>query len=212
MIKRSADILLSFTAIVIFTPVMLTLAVVIWRKIGWPVFFRQKRPGKTSKPFNIIKFRTMSDEVDGNGNFLPDSERLSGFGAFLRSTSLDELPALWNVLVGNMSLVGPRPLLMQYLPLYNPRQAQRHLVRPGITGWAQVNGRNAISWEEKFELDLWYVENQSLWLDLKIMGLTVLKVFSREGVSAEGEATMAAFEGSKSQFADESADVNLSRK
>lgn len=197
MIKRSIDFLLSLITIAVLCPVILTLAILVWLKIGWPIFFRQKRPGKDSKAFHILKFRTMSDEVDSDGKLLPDAARLSNFGTFLRSTSLDELPALWNVLVGNMSLVGPRPLLMQYLPRYNKEQIRRHEVRPGITGWAQVNGRNAITWDEKFALDVWYVDNQSMLLDIKIIIMTITAVWARKDISAEGEATMPEFMGSE---------------
>jgi len=166
------------------------------RKLGRPVLFRQSRPGLHERSFEIRKFRTMTDDRDTDGNLLADSERLLPFGRFLRSTSLDELPELWNVLKGEMSLVGPRPLLMEYLDLYSEEQARRHEVRPGITGWAQVNGRNALTWEEKFDLDVWYVDNHSLWLDLKILILTIARVFKREGVSQEGHATMERFQGS----------------
>ncbi|MCD8521156.1 MAG: sugar transferase [Saccharospirillaceae bacterium] len=174
------------------------IAVVAWKirkNLGSPVLFKQVRPGKDGKSFEMVKFRTMRDAVDANGNPLPDSERLTPFGNWLRSTSLDELPELWNVLKGDMSLVGPRPLLMEYLPLYNPEQYRRHEVLPGVTGWAQVNGRNAISWEEKFKLDVWYVNNHSFWLDIKILWLTVKRVLVRDGISAEGEATMSKFTG-----------------
>ncbi len=164
-------------------------------KLGSPVVFRQKRPGLNGQPFELLKFRTMADRHDAAGNLLPDSGRMTGLGRFLRSTSLDELPEVWNVLRGQMSLVGPRPLLMEYLPLYSSEQARRHEVRPGITGWAQINGRNAISWEEKFKLDVWYVDNQSFRLDLKILLLTIIRVFQRSGISAEGEATMPKFTG-----------------
>lgn len=164
--------------------------------LGRPVFFRQTRPGLHGKPFQMLKFRTMTNERDEHGNLLPDAQRLTRFGRFLRATSLDELPELWNVLKGDMSLVGPRPLLMEYLPLYSERQARRHEVRPGITGWAQVNGRNALSWEEKFELDVWYVENRSFWLDIRILVLTLWKVIRREGISHGDEATMHKFTGS----------------
>jgi len=167
------------------------------KNLGKPVLFRQKRPGLKGNIFEMLKFRSMRDAVDGEGNALPDSERLTPFGKKLRSSSLDELPGLWNVLKGDMSLVGPRPLLVEYLPLYSVEQARRHDVRPGITGWAQVNGRNAISWEEKFKLDIWYVDNQSFWLDIKILFLTVKKVFVRDGISAEGEVTMHKFTGSE---------------
>ncbi len=175
------------------------LALLAWqvrRKLGSPVFFSQMRPGLHGSPFKMVKFRTMTSERGPDGELLPDAERLTGFGRWLRATSLDELPELWNVLRGEMSLVGPRPLLMQYLHLYSPDQARRHEVRPGITGWAQVNGRNAISWEEKFKLDVWYVDHRSLWLDIKILWLTVKKVVVRDGISASGEATMQEFKGS----------------
>ena len=167
-------------------------------KMGSPILFRQRRPGLKGRPFQMIKLRTMLDAVDSSGQPLPDSERLTGLGKFLRSTSLDEFPAFWNVIKGEMSLVGPRPLLMEYLPLYNERQARRHDVKPGITGWAQVNGRNAVSWDEKFELDVWYVENQSFWLDLKILFQTVWKVIRRDGIAAPGQATQTKFTGSES--------------
>lgn len=195
MLKRFFDIIASTISLLLLAPVFAWVAFQIRRKLGSPVLFRQVRPGKDGKPFEMIKFRTMRDAIDKDGNPLPDSERMTPFGAFLRSTSLDELPELWNVLKGDMSLVGPRPLLMEYLPLYTPEQARRHEVPPGITGWAQVNGRNAISWEEKFALDVWYVDNKSLWLDIKILLLTVKKVFVREGISAAGEATMSEFTG-----------------
>jgi sugar transferase EpsL len=199
MMKRLIDFLLSLVAIIALSPVILTLVIMVWLKIGWPVFFRQKRPGIGSKPFDIIKFRTMSDQVDENGGLLPDAARLSRFGTFLRSTSLDELPALWNVLLGHMSLVGPRPLLMQYLPRYTSEQLRRHEVRPGITGWAQVNGRNAISWDEKFALDIWYVDNRSLRLDVRIILLTIAAVLARKDISAAGEATMPEFMGTDAE-------------
>jgi lipopolysaccharide/colanic/teichoic acid biosynthesis glycosyltransferase len=166
--------------------------------MGAPILFRQRRPGLHGAPFEMVKFRTMRDAVDAGGQALPDSERLTRLGRFMRASSLDELPELWNVLKGDMSLVGPRPLLIEYLPLYSSEQARRHDVRPGVTGWAQVNGRNAISWDEKFALDVWYVDNRSLWLDLRIIGLTLRKVLRREGISAAGEATMPKFRGSKS--------------
>lgn len=212
MTKRLLDVLLSLSALIILVPVVLTLAVLVRLKIGSPVFFRQTRPGKKSRPFEIIKFRTMSDQTDESGKPLPDAERLSSFGAFLRSTSLDELPALWNVLIGNMSLVGPRPLLMQYLPRYTKEQLRRHEVRPGITGWAQVNGRNAISWDQKFALDVWYVDNQSLLLDIKIIFLTIAAVFARKDISAAGEATMPEFMGTVTHIVDPISDVNRSLK
>ncbi len=195
MIKRVFDVLVSAVALLVLLPVVVAIALLVHRKLGSPVFFRQTRPGKDGKPFQMIKFRTMLDAVDAQGNLLPDLERMTSFGQFLRSTSLDELPELWNVLKGDMSLVGPRPLLMEYLPLYSKEQYRRHEVRPGVTGWAQINGRNALSWEEKFKLDVWYVDNRSFWLDLKILLLTVKKVFAREGVSADGEATMSKFTG-----------------
>jgi len=197
LIKRLFDIIVSAIGLIMLLPVLLLVMFVVRVKLGSPVFFRQARPGKDAKLFEMVKLRTMLDAYDDNGNLLPDAMRLTKLGALLRSTSLDELPGLWNVLKGDMSLVGPRPLLVEYLPLYSREQARRHEVRPGITGWAQVNGRNAISWEDKFKLDVWYVDNQSFWLDLKILVLTVKKVFVREGISAEGEATMSKFEGSK---------------
>ena len=172
--------------------------------MGSPVFFRQQRPGLRGKPFKIIKIRTMLDSVDANGEALADAERLTRLGQFLRKTSLDEFPGLWNVIKGEMSLVGPRPLLMEYLPLYNRRQSRRHDVKPGITGWAQVNGRNAVGWEERLEMDIWYVENQSFWLDLKILFLTIWKVFRREGISAPGQATQTRFTGNQSHGGDAS--------
>jgi len=194
-VKRIFDITMSALALIMLSPIIILLTVLIAIKMGRPVIFSQIRPGLKSKTFNMIKLRTMKDAVDAEGNQLPDEERLTSFGKFLRSTSLDELPGLWCVLKGDMSLVGPRPLLIEYLPLYSDEQAMRHNVRPGITGWAQVNGRNAISWDEKFKLDVWYVDNQSFWLDIKILFLTVKKVFVREGISADGEATMSKFEG-----------------
>lgn len=196
MIKRLFDVVVSAMGLLLLSPIIAVVAWQVRRKLGSPVFFRQVRPGLNGKPFEMVKFRTMRDAVDALGNPLPDSERLTPFGAFLRSTSLDELPELWNVLKGEMSLVGPRPLLMEYLPLYSAEQYRRHEVRPGVTGWAQVNGRNALSWEEKFKLDVWYVDNRSFWLDLKILLLTIKKVFIREGISGEGEATMSKFTGS----------------
>lgn len=198
MLKRIFDILASAIGLLLLSPFIAIIAWQIKRKLGSPVLFRQQRPGLNGKAFTMIKFRTMRDAIDNNGNPLPDSERITAFGNFLRSTSLDELPELWNVLKGEMSLVGPRPLLMEYLPLYNQEQMRRHEARPGVTGWAQINGRNAISWEEKFKLDVWYVDNQSFWLDIKILFLTVKKVFIRDGISAEGEATMSKFTGSTS--------------
>jgi len=178
-------------------PIFLLVVLICSIKMGSPVFFRQYRPGLNGKLFNIYKFRTMNLEVNSDGFLLSDKERLVGFGRFFRAASLDELPSLWNVLKGDMSLVGPRPLLQEYLHLYSPNQARRHEVKPGITGWAQVNGRNAISWDEKFELDIWYVDNQSIWLDIKILWLTVKKVIMRDGISAVGHVTMPVFKGSK---------------
>lgn len=197
--KRLFDIVASFFGLLLLSPVFAIVAWQINRKLGSPVLFRQVRPGLNDKPFTMVKFRTMRDAVDKNGNPLPDSERMTPFGNFLRSTSLDELPELWNVLKGDMSLVGPRPLLMEYLPLYSKEQARRHEVRPGVTGWAQINGRNAISWEEKFKLDVWYVDNQSFWLDVKILFLTVKKVFIKDGISADGHVTMPPFEGTRKE-------------
>ncbi len=195
--KRIFDFLLATLALVTLSIPFLLLVWAIRRKLGSPVFFRQRRPGLHGEPFEMVKFRTMTDARGPDGQLLPDAERLTPFGRFLRSTSLDELPELWNVVRGDMSLVGPRPLLMEYLPLYSAEQARRHEVRPGVTGWAQVNGRNALSWEDKFRLDVWYVDNQSLWLDIKILWLTVRKVLVREGISADGEATMSKFTGNK---------------
>ncbi len=199
MIKRILDITIASTALILLSPVYLIVAHKVKKNLGSPVLFRQVRPGLHGKPFEMIKFRTMKDALDAEGNPLPDSERLTPFGKMLRATSLDEMPELWNVIKGDMSIVGPRPLLMEYLPLYNSEQAKRHNVRPGITGYAQVNGRNAISWEKKFELDTWYVENQSLWLDFKIMLKTIKKVIAKDDISAEGEATMSKFTGTPEQ-------------
>lgn len=198
MTKRLLDVFVSALVLLLLFPVLAVVAWQIHRKLGSPVLFRQVRPGLNGKPFEMLKFRTMRDAVDANGDPLPDSERMTPFGHFLRATSLDELPELWNVLKGDMSLVGPRPLLMEYLPLYSSEQYRRHEVRPGISGWAQVNGRNLLSWEEKFKLDVWYVDNRSSWLDIKIIFLTLKKVVLREGISAAGEATMSRFTGSKS--------------
>jgi lipopolysaccharide/colanic/teichoic acid biosynthesis glycosyltransferase len=195
--KRLMDISVSAVALLLFALPLLFLVWQVRRKLGSPVFFRQVRPGLHGQPFEMVKFRTMTDERGPDGQLLPDAQRLTPFGRFLRSSSLDELPELWNVLKGDMRLVGPRPLLMEYLPLYSPEQARRHKVRPGITGWAQVNGRNAIGWEQKFQLDVWYVDNQSLWLDIKILWLTVKRVLVRNGISAAGEATMPKFTGSR---------------
>lgn len=195
MIKRAFDIAAVMASAVVVVPVVALIALLVRVKIGAPVFFVQQRPGLQGLPFDLIKFRTMTNTVDADGALLPDAERLTPFGRFLRSTSLDELPELWNVLTGEMSLVGPRPLLMEYLPLYSSEQARRHEVRPGVTGWAQVNGRNALTWEDKFRYDVWYVDNQSLWLDLRIIVMTVLAVLSRKGINAEGEATVGRFTG-----------------
>ena len=194
--KRAFDLIVSLLALMVLSPIMLLVALLIIIKLGPPFLFKQTRPGLYGKPFNMLKFRTMLDAADKDGKELPDDQRLTRFGGVLRSTSLDELPGLINVIKGEMSLVGPRPLLMQYLPLYTSEQYRRHEVRPGITGWAQVNGRNAIRWEEKFELDVWYVDNQSFILDLKILMLTVLKVFKREGISSASSVTMEGFKGS----------------
>lgn len=195
--KRSFDLICAVTGMLVISPVILVVAILILGRMGRPVLFRQTRPGLHGKPFQMIKFRTMLNEADLKGNPLPDAQRLTPLGRFLRSSSLDELPELWNVVKGDMSLVGPRPLLMEYRALYSDEQARRHEVRPGITGWAQVNGRNAISWEEKFALDLWYVDNHNLLLDLKIIWLTLRKVLVREGISADGEATMPRFTGNE---------------
>ncbi len=195
--RRLFDFTAALFSLALLWPVLFALAFVVRSQLGSPVFFRQMRPGLNAKPFVMVKFRTMRDATGPDGQPLPDDLRLTKFGRFLRTTSLDELPELWNVLKGEMSLVGPRPLLMEYLPLYTPEQARRHELRPGITGWAQVNGRNAISWEEKFKLDVWYVDHHSLWLDIKILWLTVKKVLVRDGISAEGESTMPKFTGSK---------------
>ena len=199
MIKRLLDIVIASTALILLSPVYLIVSRKVKKNLGSPVLFRQVRPGLHGQPFEMIKFRTMKDALDAEGHPLPDSERLTPFGKMLRATSLDEMPELWNVIKGDMSIVGPRPLLMEYLPLYNSDQAKRHNVRPGITGHAQVNGRNAISWEKKFELDTWYVENRSLWLDFKIMLKTVKKVIAKDDISAEGEATMSKFTGTPEQ-------------
>lgn len=199
MLKRIFDIAGASFGLVVFSPIILALALLIRRYMGAPVLFRQTRPGLYGRPFEMIKFRTMRDAVDSQGNVLPDGERLTAFGRFLRSTSLDELPELWNVVKGDMSLVGPRPLLMEYLPLYSSEQARRHEVRPGVTGWAQINGRNALGWKKKFALDVWYVDNRSFWLDMRVIWLTVMKVVKRDGISAAGEATMTKFTGAEEQ-------------
>lgn len=196
-LKRLFDLVSASSALLLLSPVLLLVAWLVHRRLGSPVLFRQVRPGLHGKPFKMVKFRTMLDAFDANGDPLPDSQRMTRFGSFLRSSSLDELPELWNVLKGDMSLVGPRPLLMEYLPFYSPEQYRRHEVRPGVTGWAQVNGRNALSWEDKFKLDIWYLDNRSFWLDLKIMMLTVKKVLVRDGISADGEATITKFTGNK---------------
>ena len=195
--KRIFDLVLAVLGLLLLGLPLLFLTWKIRQKLGSPVFFRQTRPGLHGKPFEMVKFRTMTDSRGPDGQLLPDALRLTPFGRFLRAASLDELPELWNVLKGDMSLVGPRPLLVEYLPLYSADQSRRHEVRPGITGWAQVNGRNALSWDEKFKLDVWYVDHRSLWLDIKILWLTVRKVLVREGISAAGEATMSKFTGSK---------------
>ena len=195
--KRVFDLIVICFGSLFVLPAMVIIAILVRFKIGSPIVFSQYRPGLNNHIFNMIKFRTMTNEYDINGVLLPDSARLTKFGKFLRSTSLDELPSLWNVLKGDMSLVGPRPLLVEYLPLYSERQSLRHQVRPGITGWAQVNGRNSISWDEKFELDVWYVDNQSIWLDIKILWLTVKKVIVRDGITAPDDASMPVFRGSK---------------
>jgi len=195
MLKRFLDIIIASIALMLLSPLYALVAYKVKKNLGSPVLFRQVRPGLHGRPFEMIKFRTMKDAIDANGQPLPDSERLTPFGRMLRSSSLDEMPELWNVIKGDMSIVGPRPLLMEYLPLYNEEQAKRHQVRPGMTGYAQVNGRNAISWDEKFKLDTWYVENQSIWLDFKIMLKTVKKVLAKDDISAEGEATMSKFTG-----------------
>ncbi len=196
-IKRLLDFTLSFLALIILSPVLLVTAVLVRIKLGSPIIFHQERPGKSEKIFRLYKFRSMTDECDENGNLLPDDQRLTRFGQILRSTSLDELPELWNILRGDMSIVGPRPLLVKYLPLYNEEQRHRHDVRPGLTGWAQANGRNAISWEEKFKLDVWYVQHISFWVDVKVIFMTVKKVFCRDGISSETSVTMEEFSGTK---------------
>lgn len=199
MMKRSFDVICALLVLIALFPVILIVFMLVRVKLGSPVFFCQIRPGKDGRPFQMVKFRTMLNAVDKKGNLLPDDRRMTSFGRFLRSSSLDELPELWNVLKGDMSLVGPRPLLMEYLPLYSDEQYRRHDVRPGVTGWAQINGRNAISWEDKFKLDVWYVNNRSFWLDLKILILTIKKVLVRDGVSGEGEVTMSKFTGNSDQ-------------
>jgi len=201
MLKRLLDIIIASIALILLAPLYAFVAYKVKKNLGSPVLFRQVRPGLHGKPFEMIKFRSMKDALDANGQPLPDSERLTAFGKMLRSTSLDEMPELWNVIKGDMSIVGPRPLLTEYLPLYNEEQAKRHNVRPGMTGHAQVNGRNAIGWEEKFKLDTWYVEHQSTLLDFKIMFKTVYKVLAKDDISAEGEATMTRFTGTEKKDA-----------
>lgn len=198
LLKRPLDFLVAAIALVLMAPVLITVAVLVRQRLGAPVLFRQTRPGLHGKPFRLVKFRTMTDARGPDGLLLPDAQRLPPFGAWLRASSLDELPELWNILKGDMSWVGPRPLLMQYLPLYDKRQRRRHEVRPGITGWAQINGRNAVGWLERLEMDVWYVENASLKLDVRIFFLTFARVFQRRGISAAGEATMPAFTGQSS--------------
>ena len=197
MIKRLVDVIFLLLGALFLFPVFSLTALMVKIKLGAPLFFKQVRPGLNGNLFNMYKFRSMTNECDKDGNLLIDEARLTKFGKFLRSTSLDELPGLWNVLKGDMSLVGPRPLLVEYLPLYSEKQSRRHEVRPGITGWAQVNGRNAISWDEKFDLDVWYVDNQSIWLDVKILWMTIGKVIFRTGISADSQATMHKFTGGK---------------
>lgn len=194
--KRTFDLIASLLALVLLSPLLALIALLVRLKLSSPILFRQQRPGLHGEPFILYKFRTMTDARDAQGNLLPDAERLTRLGRFLRSASLDELPALFNVLKGDISLVGPRPLLMQYLDRYTPEQMRRHEVKPGITGWAQVNGRNALTWEQKFALDVWYVDHWSLWLDLKIIALTIWKILKREGISQPGQATMEEFMGS----------------
>ncbi|MBA1293493.1 sugar transferase [Pseudomonas lurida] len=195
MMKRVIDIVVAFLMLLILSPALILVAVLVKKKLGSPVLFNQTRTGINGTSFEIFKFRTMLDANGDDGLPLPDAQRMTKFGSFLRASSLDELPGLWNVLRGDMSLVGPRPLLPEYLPLYSPEENRRHEVRPGVTGWAQVNGRNSLSWQEKFKLDVWYVENRSLWLDIKILFLTIKKVIAREGIGAEGEVTMSKFTG-----------------
>tara|TARA_B100000470_G_scaffold32343_1_gene21772 strand:+ start:43 stop:642 length:600 start_codon:yes stop_codon:yes gene_type:complete len=197
--KRIFDLVVTFFGLLLLLPVITLTALILISNLGLPIFFKQSRPGLNRKIFNIYKFRTMTNECDKDGILLSDEARLTKFGKFLRSTSLDELPSLWNVLKSDMSLVGPRPLLLEYLPLYSTQQARRHEVKPGITGWAQVNGRNAITWGEKFDLDVWYVDNQSIWLDIKILWLTVKKVIMRDGINQVGQSTMESFKGNDNE-------------
>ena len=199
MLKRTFDFVIALLGLLALAPLLIVISMLVRWQLGSPVFFTQLRPGLGCRPFRLVKFRTMIGGLDANGKELTDAERLTAFGHFLRSTSLDELPELYNVLIGDMSLVGPRPLLMEYLPLYNAHERRRHEVRPGITGWAQVNGRNAISWERKFDLDVWYVDNASFWLDLRILWLTLWRVIRRQGISAEGSATAERFTGSRQE-------------
>jgi len=194
--KRLFDLTLTMIVLIVTFPILIVAAIFVRVRLGRPVAFIQSRPGLKGRPFKLLKLRTMTDARDASGVLLDDEARLTPLGKFLRSTSIDELPSLWNVLVGDMSLVGPRPLLMRYIPLYSPVQARRHEVRPGITGWAQINGRNTVDWDRKFELDVWYVDHRSFWLDLKILMLTVELVFRRKDINAEGQATMTAFTGS----------------
>lgn len=197
VVKRLLDIIISLSALILLAPLYAVISYKVKKNLGSPILFKQTRPGLHAQPFDMIKFRTMKDATDTSGNLLPDSMRMTAFGKMLRSSSLDELPELWNVLKGDMSLVGPRPLLMEYVPLYNQEQARRHEMRPGITGWAQINGRNNISWNDKFKLDVWYIDNQSLLLDLKILLLTVKKVIIKEGINEKNEVTMSKFSGNK---------------
>jgi len=197
--KKIFDLLLIFLSLPLTLPIYLLTMLLVLTQLNFPILFRQPRTGLNGKIFNIYKFRTMTNECDKDGILLPDELRLTKFGKFLRSTSLDELPSLWNVLKSDMSLVGPRPLLLEYLPLYSTQQARRHEVKPGITGWAQVNGRNAITWGEKFDLDVWYVDNQSIWLDIKILWLTVKKVIMRDGINQVGQSTMENFKGNDNE-------------
>lgn len=198
MLKRIFDIVIACIVLIILLPIIALLSIKVSKNLGSPVFFRQKRPGLDGKIFEMIKFRTMLDAIDNEGNILPDEQRMTKLGKWLRSTSLDELPEFWNVLKGDMSLVGPRPLLEEYLPLYNEYQSQRHNVRPGITGWAQINGRNALSWQEKFNLDVWYVNNQSIWLDIKVLILTIIKVLRQDDIQSSGHVTSEKFKGNLS--------------
>ena len=194
--KRIVDFFAAFAALVFLSPLLVVVVLLVRWRLGAPVFFIQQRPGYGGRPFELLKFRTMTNQRDTNGALLPDAQRLTPFGRWLRATSIDELPELINILRGEMSFIGPRPLLMQYLPLYSPEQARRHEVKPGFSGWAQINGRNALSWDEKFRLDVWYVDRQNFWLDLRIFLITIWKVIHREGISAAGEATMKPFMGS----------------